>query len=1008
MNKQLLFLFLFFCSLSAAVAQGTITVKGVVTDAATKESIPGVSVRIKGQNTGMATSLDGSFTIQAPSGATLTFVSIGYTTQEVAVNDRTTINVALAPSTSTLDQVVVVGYGQQRKLDVTGAVGTIKGEEISKQASQNVVSSLQGKIAGVQITNSGSPGASPTIRIRGLGTIFGNAQVLYVVDGVWYDDISFLNPNDVETMSVLKDASAQSIYGLRAANGVVLVTTKKGKSGKQTINVDAFAGFQSVTNEVEMANATEYATIVNELTVSNGGTAPYANPASFGEGTNWNHQVLRNAFINSSNVSISGGSENSNYTMSLGYLKQDGLVKDNSFNRITARFQNEFTVNKALKFGYNITGAATKSKDINGGIFHQIYSASPLVPVYYADGTYGDPNDFNVGSAVQFNPQVTLDFFNQNSRGYRGTGNIFGEVKFLDHFTFRTSAGGEFGQAEVRGYSPVYAATLSQRNTVSQLNLTRDNTRNWIVENTLTYGNEFGDHNLTLLLGQSAQRNRFFGLTGSARNVPNNSEGDLYITLGSNDTANPRQVNDYGSLTTFSSYFTRANYSFQDKYLLNASLRVDGASQFYNGGDLYAYLPSVGAGWVISNESFMKNQELFSNLKLRGSWGKIGNAIVPINPTTRTITTNAGLTAIYGPSNGNITGTGAADNTVVPPFLNWEKGNGLNFGLEAGMLSGRLNFELDWYRRTTEQAIFRIPIRGDTGFAGSDILGNQADIRNQGFEALVSYTNGTNQAFNYSVSANIGVNDNKVVSVVTGENPIYAGGNGITGGALATRTVLGQPIGQFYGYQVAGIFQSAAEIAASPQTAAKPGDFRFVDRNSDGAINDKDKAVLGNPNAKYSYGINTNFRYKSFDLAVDGQGVADVDIYNSNLGFRFGNENFSKEFFNNRWRGAGSSNAYPSANIGGGTNYLPNAFFVESGSYFRIRNIQLGYTLPGASVSKLKLSRVRIYANAQNAFNFFSYRGFSPEVGGGPTNAGLDANVYPLYATYNFGLNVTF
>jgi TonB-linked SusC/RagA family outer membrane protein len=533
----------------------------------------------------------------------------------------------------------------------------------------------------------------------------------------------------------------------------------------------------------------------------------------------------------------------------------------------------------------------------------------------------------------------------------------------------------------------------------------RNSTRNWIIENTLTYQNRFGDdHNLTVLLGQSAQRNRYYFLTGTPRNVPNNSEGDLYLTLGSNDTSNPRNVSDGGTLTTAASYFTRANYSFRNRYLLNASLRADAASQFYGGGNLWGYFPSVGAGWVISNEDFMSEQDVFSNLKLRGSWGKIGNAIVPINPTTLTVTQSPALTAIFG---GNAY-TGASINSVVPPFLNWERGNGLDIGLEAGLLNGRLSLEADWYRRVTEQAIFAIPILNSVGTGSSSIVGNQASIKNSGFELVATWNTEVSDNFRYTVSGNIGINDNKVLSVVTGANPIYAGGGGLTSGALSTRTVVGQPIGQFFGYQVAGIFQTAAEVAGSPQKTAKPGDFRYVDQNGDGAITDRDRVVLGNPNAKYTFGLNTAFNYANFDFALDLQGVAGVDVYNANLAYRFGNENFSKDFYENRWRGPGTSTTYPSANIGGGNNYMPNSFFVESGSYVRVRNIQLGYTLPQALSAKASLQRVRVFANAQNPLNFFKYRGFSPEIGGTPTNAGIDANVYPLYATYNFGINVTF
>ena len=996
----LLLLFTFF---TTAVFAQNITVKGKVIDAATNEPLIGVTVGVQGTTNGTQTDATGAYSISVASNASLQLSYIGYTTQTVAVGGRTNIDIKLQGSANQLEQVVVVGYGTQRKLDVTGSVASVKGEEISKQASVNPVAGLQGKVAGVQITNSGAPGASPQIKIRGTGTIYGNTNVLYVVDGVWYDDISFLAPSDIENMSVLKDASSTAIYGIRAANGVVLVTTKRGKTGTATVNYNGYAGWQTVTNPVKMANATEYATAINELTVSGGGTPLFNDAASFGQGTNWYQQILRDAFVTNHNVSVNGGTEKSKYNFSVGYLDQDGNVKGNNYKRYTARLTNDYTPFKNIKLGYNASGLYSKSKDIPSSIFRQMYAAGPVVPVFYADGTYGDPNDYNLGGGNNFNPQATLDFYNQSSQNYRFTGNGYAEVRVLKHFNFRTSFGGDIGQAEVRGYTPVYTATLAQRNALSVLSINRTETRNWIWENTLTYDNTFAeDHKVTVLLGHTAQRYKSYNINATAQNVPNaNGDADLYLSLG--NTVG-RNVTDGGSLNTALSYFGRVNYSFKDRYLLNASIRQDGASQFF-GNNVWGYFPSVGAGWVISNEPFMKDQTVFNNLKLRGSWGKVGNSGVPFNPTTLSVTQAAYLTAIFG---GNPF-TGASVNSVVPPTIFWERGVGTDIGLEGSVLNNRLTFELDYYDRKTQQAIFAIPILSSVGTGSGSIIGNQADFQNKGFEFSATWRGKAGADFNYSVGGNIGFNKNKVLSTVTGANPIYAGGGGLANGALSTRTILGSPIGEFYGYQVAGIFQNAAEVASSPQSAsAKPGDFKYVDQNGDKIIDGKDRISLGDPNPRYTFGLNTSFNYKNFDLAIDAQGVAGVSIYNANIAYRFGNENFSKDFYDNRWTGAGSTNTYPSVNVGSTTNSAPNSFYVESGAYVRIRNIQLGYTLPSALASKLSMQRVRFFANAQNPINFFKYKGFSPEIGGAPTNAGIDNSVYPLYATYNFGVNVTF
>jgi TonB-linked SusC/RagA family outer membrane protein len=1002
----LLLLFTFF---TTAVLAQNLTVKGKVTDATTGEALIGVTVAIKGTTTGTQTDVNGAYTLNAASNATLQVSYIGYATQDIAIAGRTNIDIKLQSSTNELQAVVVVGYGTQRKLDVTGSVAQVKGEDIAKQSSTNAVSSLQGKVAGVQITNAGGPGSSPQIRIRGLGTVYGNANPLYVVDGAWFDDISFLNPNDIENISILKDASSESIYGVRAANGVVLVTTKKGK-GAPSISYNAYAGWQKVTNQPKLANGTEYATLINELNAIQFPADPttFPDPNKFGQGTDWLNVVLRNAFTMKHDITVSGSTDKSTYSFSAGYLSQQGVVVGNNYDRITAHLQQDVQATNFLKLGYNAVLQSSKSRDVPGDVIYKGFTAAPVVPVYYNDGAYGDPNDFPIGTATN-NPQAQLDFFNQRSNGYRITGNMFADIKFTNYLTFHTSFGGEFGQAEVLGYVPAYKATATQLNDNSTLNVSRAEVRNWIWENTLTFDKTFGDHHLTVLAGQSSQRYKSYNITASARNVPFTSDGDLYLHLGSTTTDPnfPRTIDDNGALATYESYFGRINYSFKNRYLLNASFRGDGSSKFI-GNQRWGYFPSIGAGWVISNEDFMKDQHIFDNLKIRGSWGKIGNASVPANLSTLVVNNSAAFTAIY---NGQ-PATGANITQIVPPITYWERGVGTDFGLEMAFLNNRLTFEADYYEKKTEQAIFAIPVLGSLGTGGGTIIGNQATFRNRGLEFAASWKGTIASGFNYTLSGNFSLNNNLVLSTVTGANPIYGGGAAATGGQLSTRTVVGQPIGEYYGLVVDGVFQNAAEITNSLQTDAKPGDFRYKDLNGDNVIDAKDRTTIGNPNPKYLYGFSANLNYKAFDLSVDLQGVAGVDVYNANKGLRFGSENFTKDFYDNRWHGEGTSSTYPSANVGGGKNYLPNTFFVESGAYFRVRNVQVGYTLPSAIASKLFMKRVRIFASGQNVFNSFSYKGFNPEIGGQGDqpgiNAGIDNGAYPLYATYNFGVNVTF
>ncbi len=974
-------------------------VKGVVKDGSTGETLPGVTIKIEGAPSGAITDVNGAFSIQVPGANAILVVSyIGYLTQRIPLSGKSNLEIKMIKSETKLDEIVVVGYGTQRKIDVTGAVSSVKGNDITKQASVNPVSALQGKVAGVSITNNATPGSSPQITIRGTGTIYGKTGVLYVVDGVWYDDISFLNPADITNISILKDASSQSIFGIRAANGVVLVITVHGKTGDPKINYNGYVGIQKVTNTVKMTNASEYANAVNESYAIASQTPLFSN-TDLGEGTDWYKQILRTAMVNNHQISVNGASDKSSYNFSLGYLNQDGIIENNNYKRYTVRLSNDFTLVKGLKIGYNVTGSMSNSNNVPESITRDIYIAAPVLSVFNADGSYGDPAKLQLGNGTNVNPQATLDFSNYKTTKYRLTGNVYAEWNFAKHLTFKTSAGGDFGQEEVRNYVPLYYATTLQNSKNSSLDVTRIENRNWILENTLSYDNKWNDHSLTILVGQTAQRFKSYTMVGSALNVPNRSDGDLYLSLGDS-----RQIKDEGTLSTVNSYFTRANYAFQNKYLLNASIRADGASQFYGGDDLWGYFPSVGAGWVISNEAFMKDQHLFTNLKLRGSWGKVGNAGVPINPTTLTVKQTSGMIAFFN----GVASTGASVTTIVPPALFWERSEGTDVGLEMGFLANKLSVEADYYNRTTKQAIFDIPVLGSLGTSNSSIIGNQADFRNRGFEFLVNWADKTAGGLTYSISANVGINSNKVLNVTSGNNYIDRGGTGLNNGVTPTRTTAGYPIGSFFGYEVSGIIQNAEELAASGQSGARAGDFRYVDQNKDGVVDGRDRVMLGNPNPKYSYGVNTTFGYKDFDLTVDIQGVADVDVYNANLGNRFGNENFTKDFYDNRWTGPGSTNSYPSASLAGGTNSQANSFYVESGAYIRLRNIQLGYALPQALLSKWKMQKLRVFANAQNALNLFGYRGFSPEVGGEPTSTGVDFKVYPLFATYNLGVNLTF
>ncbi|MBS1606392.1 MAG: TonB-dependent receptor [Bacteroidetes bacterium] len=989
------------------------------------QPLSGVSVTLKGSTRGTTTDNNGMYELTVPENGTLVISYIGFTSKEVPVNSQSVVDVKLTASNTVLDQVVVVGYGVQRKLDVTGSVGQIKGADIAKQASVNPLSGIQGKVAGVQIVNTGQLGVSPSIHIRGLGTYTSKSDPLYIVDGVWVNDINFLNSADIDNISILKDASSEAIYGVRGANGVVLITTKKGK-GRTSVSYNGSVGWQVANHIPKMADAHEYSILFNELTRATGGSN-FLDSSQFGAGTNWFNNSLRNAIITNHQVSVNGGSEKSTYNLSLGYLDQQGILKTNKYERYTANFSNDVQISSHVKAGYNIIGTYSKSNDVPVGIWRDLYTAPPVVPVYFADGSYGDPGYYGLGQSVN-NPQVALDYNHSRTQNYHLNANGYIEIRFLDHFTLRGSVGGLYEQNQNRNFTPVYKATSTQSSTHNTLSTIDYSTRNWITENTLTYSNTFGDHRVTALAGMTAYRNYYDEVHSIAQDGSISSDPNTwYLGLGNgsvgsvyDNTRSSDGIQLYPALERVFSYFGRVTYSYKDRYTITGTLRSDASTKFTTAYGR-ATLPSVGAAWIISNEKFMDGQHVFNSLKLKGSWGQVGNSGVPSFIATQT--TFTGNAVIW--NNSGVINPGQSISTAVPPALNWEKGEGTDIGLEATILKNHLDIEADVYNKNTLNFVFPLIFVGSNGYTNNQLPVNIGRLRNQGFELSLTWHDKANNDFSYSISGNISYNQNKFTrNTLGGNQKLYNGGGVSTGGQLGTITTVGEPVGEFYGYKVIGIFQTADEVTNYKdkngdmyQPSAQPGDFKYAktSNNGVGAIGGNDRVYLGNPNPKFFYGINTNWAYKEFDLSLDFTGVAGVDLYNANKGLRYGNENFTKDFYDKRWHGQGTSNSYPSVNIGGGQNYYANSWYVESGSYFRIRNIQLGYTMPGNYASKLGIQKVRIYVNAQNPAIFTSYKGFSPEVGGSilnggglPGTIGIDNDVYPISAIYNLGVNVTF
>ena len=963
------------------------------------EALPGVNVLVKGTNIGTATNTDGQYTINAPEGSTLVFSFVGYSAQEVPLSGRTTVDVKFtAPAAQNLNEVVVVGYGTQAKREVTGAIASVKGAELVNQASQNPVSSLQGRVAGVQITNSGAPGAAPEIRVRGTGSITG-VSPLYVVDGTFLPqgaDLSFLNQDDIASIEVLKDAASASIYGIQAANGVVLVTTKRGQSGTPRINYSGFVGVQTVTNKVKMASASEYATLYNEKNALQGSPAS-DNLSTNLPSTDWFNQISHNALITNHQLSLSGGADKISYSFSGSYLKQQGLIKNNDFERITARLQTDFSPTDHIKVGYNVIFANTKSTDVPGDIFYQAYVAPPVVQPFLPSGRYGDPGLIGTGLGSFSNPQGTLDYYNQQTQRQTLVGNVFAAVNFLQYFTVRSSVGVNYGGNKFYNYQKADSLTTVQiyRGNTLRKGFGQNSQLQW--ENTLTFDRSFGDHHVTALVGTTALRNRSENINGSINGVPSGSDAFYYFNLGTANTAN--LADNPADLYKLFSTFARLNYAYKGRYLLTASFRRDGSSKY---SERYGNFPSVGLGWVVSDEPFMQNGSAFSFLKLRASYGILGNSQVNNNIAVNRATFSQGYTAFF---NGQPF-AGANLDQQVPGQLRWENVREGDAGVEMRFLDSRLTAEFDYYNRRTIDAVFPVPVLESPGFANSGgFLANNASFQNQGVEAALRWTSAATGDFSYNVGVTGAYNQNKVLSTVGGA-PLFAGGLPVAG-YLATVSRVGAPIGAFYGYEVAGVFQSAQDVAGSAQPDAKAGDLRYRDVNGDGVIDDRDKVLLGNPNPRFTYGLNTNFRYKAFDLQIDIQGVGGVEVLNGLREVRYGNENFTQKFYDTRFTGPGSSNSTPSANLTG-HNLDVSSYYIEKADYIRLRNVQLGYNFPKSLVGPLRVQTVRIYVNAQNPLTLTKYSGFTPEVGGTPTNAGIDQNVYPLAATYNFGINIGF
>lgn len=991
------------------------TVGGTVTDQA-GTSLPGVTVLVKGTGNGTVTDINGKYSINVPNESdTLVFSFIGFITQEVAVNGRSVIDVQLQENVSELEEVVVVGYGSQKAKDLTAPIQVVEKAELEKIPTGSPIEALQGLVPGVLISNNGAPGATPSVQMRGLGSVRGNFDPLYVVDGVITKNISFLDMNSIESISILKDASAASIYGMRAANGVIIINTKRGKSGKPRITYDGYAGIQkAITGGFSLLDGNDYIEFTNRKLQADSkrndvSYSPF-NPADYPDNTSWFDEILRTAFTQKHNVNISGGTEKNKYFIGLGYFYQEGVVKKNNYQRVNLRVTNDVDITDFLKAGISTDLSVATVDHLTAGILDQAYETPPVFNPRNQDGSFTNPDNLNLGQYR--NPAASLDRWN-NVEPFtnRNISNIYFELTPIEGLSARSSFSTDFGSYNRRDYAAPWNVSILQ--TDSSQALTRDYGRNFdfVWDNTITYTNEINQHRFTILGGTAYAyySNQF--LRGFNTGVPYFTDASLYLSNG--DEADAQQTSDGGGKRVNQSYFGRLTYAFMSKYLLTATLRADGSSSFPK-KNRWGTFPSVGLGWVLSEEKFLEDVKSLDFLKLRASYGELGNSDIPQGTYVLPVDDRPYLSAVFGPYNSTTITRGATITTAAQPDLTWEVVKEYNVGLESNWLSNRLSMEADYFYRTTVDAIFPVILSATAGQStpggGNDraYLDNNATLLNSGLEFLMGWNDRINNDFSYNFSLNATVQQNEVKELKTGTIAVF---NGYRGSSV---TKEGRPIGEFYVYEVEGIFQTEEEINSFVDDEgnlimpnAVPGDFRYADRNKDGLLNDLDKISAGNYLPTFMYGVSAGLNYKNLDFSIQTQGVGGVSVFNAKRFDRSGNQNIDQDFYDNMWTGPETSNTYPSGDVLGGRNPDPNTFNVESGDYFRIRNITLGYSFNTGSGLGGHLSKLRVYASATNPVTFFNYNGFTPEIpGGNATNRGYDYGVYPLAATYQLGLNI--
>ncbi|MBO4434437.1 MAG: TonB-dependent receptor [Bacteroidales bacterium] len=997
--KKLITLTIALTAALAAYAQGYL-IQGTISDEV--GPVIGATVVESGTSNGATTDLDGHFTLRVSSAdSQVEVICIGYATQTFKASE-VPASILLSDDSTFLDEVVVVGYGTQKAKDLTAPIVNVKGDELAKQVAANPMSALQGMVSGVQITQSGAPGAGPSVKIRGVGSIGDYANPLYVVDGAFMDNIDFLSSNDIESLTVLKDASAAAIYGVRAANGVILVTTKKGSSGKVRVAYDGYVGVQIPTNIMKLANTEQYVEMYN---LAYPDSTP-KNVADYnGVSTDWYSELVRPAATHSHSLDLSGGTDKTNYSVGLSYYYQDGIMNycTNDYNRFNLRARLDQTMTSWLKMGVNTVVSRYDRNNPNSGVYYQAFVNPPVYGVYSDANTDAYPEPFDSPQRYGYpnsygNPAASAYYSHSTDNGLKTVFSIYAEATITPKLKFKTSYNLDFNFADQQSYTPEHFVGGSQGTSVSSFTKTYSYGTYQIFDNTLTYSDQIGAHSFTAMLGQSTRMQYNAWLTGSASNVPNFDDASRYLVNGSyrNQTATDG-AGRYNGI----SFFARGTYSYKDKYLATVTFREDGSSKYQ---DKWGFFPSIGLGWNISDEPFMKNTP-FNYLKLRASWGMLGNDNVPANDINIAGTSGVDSSAVFGDT--LVDGMGAQ--TVYQNYLKWEVVTETNIGADFAFLNNRLSGDIDFYHRVTDRVVFHAPIA--TGGGVASLLANNGKVLNTGVEFSVKWADTVGE-LSYNVGMNATINHNEVLALEGRDNIPGA----LTNGAYATMTQVGYPIGAFWGYKVDGIFQSEydAQMADVTQLSTGAGYFQYhdyagnADGTPDGKITEADRVYLGSPLPWLMMGFNLGLNWKNWDFSM---------VMNANIGNKifnakrinkqvFSDGNYDYDFYKNAWRKDSPSKTYPTPRVL--TEQLmaqSNSFFVEDGSMFRIQNIQVGYTFKNVFGN----GSVRAYLSAQRPLSLFRYNGFTTEIGGSPIANGIDgSSVYPMQSIYSFGVNMNF